>query len=307
MDNSKQYFIRYLKILLIIIFSGVTVYLQWYMTELSCKTSRTITEGVEVQYILIGLFAILVLDLILIAITNRFFAAVNITSILLFIYSVAGYFVYKFHGSPLTLGALKGAKTALDVFSLSYFSLDRRVILITGIFIILLILDYLVYKITKTEHRMSRKFSFIPAVLSILIFIPVFDKFGPYEYWRWDDSISIFGCVPTVIRASMIQMRPVLTPPDYNEEETTEFIEKYDKIVETGNNKPDIILILNETWYDMKNINAFNEEPYAFSVYDNADGGGVYKGENGFTIQCRPYEQQRVGGIIKQSSISFCK
>ena len=220
---------------------------------------------------------------------NNWKVVLTATTIVIFIYSVANYYVTKYHGSPLFFSEFANFKTALDVAgSYSYeFSLTIAVIAIS--------VTVLISMYTTILPSQSSWFLYKGEMTYGMLSVLLISFFGGVIGYRIIDphkrvaSESVFrvktdGFLFTSICDLCARINPIVVPSGYDEKliigiKTDEAVRK---------KYPDIILILNETFCDLKytlNIETDVDYMEAFrniegAIYGNALSANIGGGTN---------------------------
>ena len=174
-----------------------------------------------------------------------------IISAFTFIWSIISHFVLQLHGSALCFSLFKNFKTAVTVINNYNISIDSRVVFIIFVFAINVALIYFFPKQYVEDY--SKK---IHIAFKLLFFIILFGySFLAFKIANTNMSWAPFfiieqrGYISYLITDSIYCFNHFSKPDGYSEELIPTNIEGWDdNISET---KPDIILILNESFSDI--------------------------------------------------------
>ncbi|MCD8220939.1 MAG: LTA synthase family protein [Clostridiales bacterium] len=274
------------------VIESVFCFFLWFQLEISAGyTDISECFSMGKQYIVLNVLTIALLVGFLFIISNRLWLADLISAILVCIISIADYYVILFHGMPLTVRELKNFKTAMNVMGSYKFSLSKEVVYIFLIFVILTGLSILLYQWEK--GRKSKKRIIIVRDVTLIVLGSVVIYFGylssdpikPYKTigWSWVEAYHQYGFVSCSVE-NILQMRHIVDMPDgYSEEKLEDIVIKRD---DEGGETPDIILILNESFYDLglisdietdipylENINSLKNAVKGYTVVTSQGGG----------------------------------
>ncbi len=236
---------------------------------------------------------------LLFAIFNRLHIAILIWSTLSFLISFINYYVLLYHGAPLTFYVLGNTTTALDVLDSYKFSLDKYSAAILIGFLACNVVTFIVWKIHKNNiiDTSIRKRLCIIAACIVLIFTNIYvGIFSDFSFkpkssieFSWASSAGEYGFLALQIESHFQENSYTLSYENYSEEAVREL---YDKITAQSEQYkkteyPDIILILNECFYDLEQVIDLDTNISPLSNYykiENAIKGYVVaSGEGGGT------------------------
>lgn len=189
--------------------------------------------------------------------------------------ALVNFYEILFHGTVLTHQDIGNISTAMEQVGNYTFQFTREVCFIVITFAVFVVVLLLIGVYTKKKApRLGRLQGFIPLLISVgmswlIVFSPVaIVKKGD---WSWElkyftDSF-IVGTMENFRRA----INPVQKPDGYNEVD----IQGAAGLKGTGTEYPDIIMILNETYYDMDHLIDYDTDVSFMANYDALD---AYKG-----------------------------
>lgn len=241
-----------------ILFAVVICILQGWMLEFSTMDFNEWGFIYSEMFFLINLAIVTLPNIILIIIFGNYYIALLISSIFCTAWSVINYYVILFHGAPLSVSTLLNIRTAVNVIKGYQFIVKEKVLYILLVFLIELGIIYLIRKLSGNEKR--NRFSLKRVTLEIIIlvvnvaFIYVF-LFSSYAIkekntigWSWKDSAERYGYLCYLLEDAENTLHPVTKPEGYSVDSLPEM-----QILEEVqmNQTPDIILILNESFFDL--------------------------------------------------------
>ncbi len=251
LKTGTQQSIKYISLALLIVF---LIFSQFNF----CTISQNLCfYKVPFPKLLLNLFIIVCLIFVIETICRRWRLAFFITSSILFVYSLANFYVIKFHGSPLFFSEFKNAKTATNVLLGYHFSLDSELLIFLGIFALELIF---IFKIPNDKQSWNWKKFLIKLasviVCSLLIILCVLSK--TLIAWSWDEGISKNGFFLCLIDDAKRMSKPYKIPDGYDDDVLSSL--KSSSINVSINTYPDIILILNETFADISKFSTISTD-----------------------------------------------
>lgn len=186
--------------------------------------------------------------------------AVSICSTFFLLLSLINYYVSKYHGEPFLPQDIADFSTAKNVVGTYDLSINRTVIKIFLVYIVVMFGAVVLYKL---KDKFNLKKRIIVILISLLLFnssIFVFASTEGVGTWNWEYACNINGYFYEFTRATIeiINGDFVYEPDGYTEEKVSEYNDKINSQIkgQEGNvdSYPDIILILNETWYNLANV-----------------------------------------------------
>lgn len=264
---------------LVFLLLAAVIYVQHIQLTYSASIAihKILTTGIIWQTIDI-LIVILPFLFFLILSSNVLFS-VLMNSILIFVFSVVNYYVLLFHGSPLFAGDFLTFRTAMNVVSEYQFAIDKMVFRLAVIFVFELLLIALLFFLSKIHEKkaqhVKRAFPLILFLLDLGIMFLLF--FSPYKLfsnnllsWNWTVSVSEYGYEIPFVNSIYSLQHAFQIPEGYDADK----IVLADEDLNTSDvyEKPDIILILNETLADISKYADIPEGKDVFSaIYDRND------------------------------------
>lgn len=190
-----------------------------------------------------------------------------------FLWAEANYYTALFHGMPLTFGELRNFKTAMSVFGSYGITIGERPVKVALIFFVSMLLTFAVMKYEKGRFE-PRRFSIgrmivvIPAVIWFVVGMWGPNPIKPKDAkdWKWQWMYGLFGYTNCLIDDLKTRGNAIVKPEGYEAEDVDSICSEYmagepaDTVAASGNEQPDIVLILNETFYDLKRIYDFETD-----------------------------------------------
>ena len=211
-----------------------------------------------------------------------------------FVLAVSNYYTLLYRNSPISTQDIHNAATALDVVGNYSFPISSFVVGAVAVFAVLI---FVTIRLRRLEGRIKLTFriaalrSICLALLGTVFMYGVYFAPKPLKprttfVWSWEDSYYKYGYIASSIEVLQNSFNMVNMPEGYNHETLEERV--MDKIpTDTVRNKPDVIFILNETFYDLRDlIDLSGEEsamPFIDSLTDGQKGRAIVAGTGGGT------------------------
>lgn len=220
---------------------------------------------------------------------NNWKVALTVTTIVVFIYSVANYYVTKFHGSPLFFSEFANFKTAMDVAGSYRFEFSKTIAVIS--ISVIIIITLIIVKIPSQSNCFINREEMTYGVLIVLL-ISFLEGLIGYRIIKPQGRVASEGVYRvktdgflfTSICDLCARINPIVVPHGYDEELISGI--KQEAVI--GGKYPDIILILNETFCDLKyTLNIETDVDYLEdfrniegAIYGNAVSANIGGGTN---------------------------
>lgn len=273
------------------ILSIIVILSSWFQLELTLGyTSKSNIFRNDLKYIMLNVFTLFVIYSVMLIVSNSALFTNIAYSFLFGLLSVVNYYTILLHGSPFTIFEFGNITTAAKYVSMYNIDIDRYVILIICLTIINIVLNI---SLKKFHHKAKLKPALIRAavlfVLGNLIIYYGYFSASPIKPkktidWTWKNSYQKYGYVACSIETITQYFNKVTIPTGYNEAiiNSIEIVNDNN----SANNRPDIILILNESFYDLdlitdtqsdidylENINTMSNAVRGYAVVPLAGGG----------------------------------
>ncbi len=273
---NKEFFLSFKKqyrddnvVITAIVF--IISFFQWLMLDLSSFIG--FNSDKILFYGLLGIFIMFLIDIFFIIIFNKTKLAVTIASILVLILTIVNFLVFSCRGIPFVFSHVFNVKTAFDVtknIDISEYLLAPRYLL----FLFLFIIQIVFINFPSKNHAFNLKYK-----IQMLLFVSVFVCFyfvpfnslavptDPIRH-SFEDGIKQYGYLTCLIRQAGLDIMPISHSDNYNEENTLLYLasQSGDKTSYSGD-YPDIILIVNEAFYDLSQIYTLNNNDYLKHFY----------------------------------------
>lgn len=250
------------------------VMLEYSVSFLYQKLDVHLSE-IGIGYFLLSTATLGILFVFLYILCNRIWLASLLSSIACGIIAVINYYVLKLHGTPLSFLIIKDFATALNVMDGYSLSMDRCVVIVLRMLFVAITLCVLVGFLAKPTFLSGTKRVACDVVLCLLgCAVFGFGYLGENPIkpaktitWRWSESYFQYGYIPCTIE-TFFQMQNVISEPEGYTEDAVDAIEIIDQS-KTEASTPDIILILNETFYDLSQITDLETDvPYLGAIQE---------------------------------------
>lgn len=260
--------------------------LQYFTIEMS-YSSLSEWLGIPLLAKLVGVGTVLFLDAVMLLVWKNVRVAMNLSIFVTTLLAVVNFYVAAFRGTPFTFVLIQNFTTAMNVISSYRFELKDGLIVILGATVAQLLIVNLPYRRTLVKRRYSLLGT------AILMAAVYFSYLAPSPLiphnvvgWSWRTSVNAYGYLPCLIKCAVESTTSVRELDYYDEEALREFVESYEAASQEGNT-PDIIIILNETFYDLEQIMDMNTDtdPFAYihSLENSLQGYCIAPCEGGGT------------------------
>lgn len=279
------------------IFIACITFLQF---QLSVSRIPFVNAKMSLMVFLWNLLCFCLFVVMLTALFKKPHTAVLTWGIFSFGLSFANYYVLLFHGAPLTVPLLKNATTAFEVLGSYRFRLDKYSGMILLCFLLCIAVAVVLWRIGKGKpatYSWKKRLGVAGLCLALLatnIYLGVFSNisFKPTNSidFSWASSAGEYGFLPLQLESHFQENVSLLAYDNYSEES---LIQLYNDILSakpqqpTATEYPDIVLILNESFYDLNQVVDLdtNVDPLEkfYSIENAIKGYVVASGEGGGT------------------------
>lgn len=271
---QKEKIIRHILVCAVLILLIVTI----QMIQLECSCSITLKQVFSRRwvYFIVNSSLVFVIDLLFLLFTRRWHWAIIIGEVFVTIMSVANYYVYLFSGDVLTLSALRSARTAMTVIGGYHFAVNSSILFIVGGALIVFILA------AAAKHLLPPipwKRIWIVLCMVVISFVALprtltaLSRTDGVLEFNVRPNILNYGYPVHVVRNAVQMTKQVNVPAGYTDEAMDQIAEDH---MNTGTSRtkevlPDIILILNESFYDLNLYTDMDADIPYLSNYQNMD------------------------------------
>lgn len=274
---------RLLKIIVVICF----FILSWTQLELSSMMYDSWEQLLQIErkWILINILSDCIVCLLIYVLVNSFWKSCAVYSILITLISIVNYYTIKFHGMPLAFSELRNFKTALNVIAGYSFDL-KEISSLLAIFAVEIVMIWQIRRLTiKAGNKRKIRNILIRDIgiccISFLIVYILYIAENPIVDvtlgWSWKETYRQYGYTACTISRAVASFDNIIKEPDGYQREYVDDIEIVKQTSDgTQEEFPDIIVILNETFYDLSLIADIKTDvPYLENInsMDNAITG----------------------------------
>lgn len=212
------------------------------------------------KYVFVNMAAIALLLCVLYIFTNRVWLAQLLCSVICWLIGTINHYVIQFHGMPLSFLILKNFATAMNVIDAYQISLDYYVKRMLVVFAALVVIAIGVWLLTSRKRVSLKRILLRDGILALVCCLTFYTMYlgeNPIKpvktiKWSWIDSYSTYGYAASTVE-TLFQSLAGVSEPDGYSEERVDSLEIPDAKVEEPVT-PDVILILNETFYDLRQL-----------------------------------------------------
>ena len=293
--NKVQMFLPFLLALLAAVFA-------WLQLEVSNVLETEYVSIIAAQfpiYAPLNMLTAFCLTLFLFAFLGRWSWATGISGTIFTLVAVANYYTRELHGSPLMPQDVTNIGTAAAVAGQYDLHLSKRIIMIVGLYVLVLGIAFVQHKLYQRPARslkriLTRMVGCLAGVFVILYvgyFAPFAIKPSSIGGWTFQTTYYTYGYLGGTVEAMGLLVNPIVEPDNYSDaaaDEAAARAEGYIPAVEpvSGQEYPDIVLILSESFYDFdlitdpqtdvevfSNIKNLENSIYGHTVVPNVGGG----------------------------------
>lgn len=303
----KTWFAAHKKSFTVLFFALLNSALIYYCLELGNKNpfmNGFFYTGINILTIFILVSAVFLF-------IQRWWISSLVVSIPCLVLSIANYYTLLYRNSPISTQDLHNLGTTLSVIDSYKFPVSVYVVAVIVFFSLSVMVSLHLRSLEKGKKATFKKV-LIKNVCLILfgtMFInSVYLAKNPIKprttfVWSWEDSYYTYGYAASSIEVFQNSLNMVKKPESYSEDTLeSEVLSKAPKSINTST--PDIIMILNETFYDLRDLVDMEGEQSAMPFIDSlpqslkgktvvaGTGGGTNKSEYEFltsnSIQLMP-------------------
>ena len=217
-------------------------------------------EGQWPYYSVITIIAVLSLTVMLQALFGSWFAAGFLTAAALLFYTVVTVYSIRYHGTVLTTEDFHNFQTARNVIGSYRLELSEeilRVLLYGGLCLAVICVTELLClrKFGKRGHCMPERL--VRGILAFAVFFLLHGGPKPavsreLDIWDWNNLYCKHGLLVGTVESTIANFGDIVNAPSgYTDEDVTRIAMPAQAAADSGSGQyPDIIMILNETWYD---------------------------------------------------------
>ena len=212
--------------------------------------------------------------LIVYALAGRVWIAAIAGSVLFFVWGLGSYFTLLFRGLPLMPNDLLSAGTAADVLGTYELSVTPEVLVIAAVFCgsLAIGLSLRPAQVRRTRLRLAGRLGALAAAvlwLTVGCFCDYADRHFRFYEWNWSENCYFQGYLQTfVMRAEKLIIKP---PVGYSEAEVMELLADMEPDETAADEQPNVILIVNESWFDWNQLVDFETDRVVTPFLDELD------------------------------------
>ncbi len=266
--------------------------LQYIAVEVCAQGKNVIY--VKPKYKLTGVITYMFVNAFLIAVTGSMSVALTVGAALFGVLAVADHYVYDMHGTPFTMDIIHNAGTALNVLSAYKIKIEKPVWAALALTVLEIALANTQFaKVPVTRPGTVALFAVLTVLMWIIYLAPKAVVPKNIVTWPWSKIIAEAGYISGFVQNTVRLVNIVQPIGQYSEEQLKQYIADSGKDTDSGNS-PDIILILNETLYDLNMITDTGEKTFEYLnslegcakgyAVSPAVGGGTNKSEYEFPL-----------------------
>ena len=243
---------------------------------------------------MVNVLAIFCLILIFRALMGRWLPAGLTVTVLMTLLGIANHYTMKYHGALLTVEDIRNLQTAAGVmgaYDLSVDAIAGRILLLEAAAAACCILSWLCARplrdlYTRRQKRVNRVACLLVAAVGLYFSyfsaVPIIERQD--NIWSWGSLYAKIGYLSGTVESTMANLEfSVYKPDGYSDERIAQIAERAAaqrgetaQAAPAGEDYPDIVMILNETWYDLDQyINTGADVDYMknYRALDNAIKG----------------------------------
>lgn len=225
---------------------------------------------------------------------QRWWISSVVTGIPLTALSIANYYTLAYRNLPISTQDIHNAGTALSVLKSYSFGISLYVAAIILLFSLSIYLTVILYRREKGKKSSLKNAALKNTCLLLfcLIFVnAVYLGKHPIKprdtfIWSWEDSYYTYGYAASSIEILQKSLKLVDKPAGYSDEKA-EKLAAETEVTPTSGKTPDVIFILNETFYDLRDILDIETDtefmPFVDRLDDAIKGRCVVAGTGGGT------------------------
>lgn len=275
------------KVLIRIIIVVITSILSWFSSEINLYDNNFAIY--EFKYVILNVATLVCAMMFFYIIIGNLGFTLVIWNIFVMTVSVTNYYIVRYHLMPESWFEFRNVSTAASYVTKFEYNINATVFLIILINIlgIALAIGLILYENSKGKlYFLNIKcrgiiFLSIAFVIWFLYSSPFSIKPRHTLEWTWRYSYPKYGFAASAVESfADFYYVPVIRPDGYDERIATQLTEKNSEI-EISNKKsnlnnstqlPDIILILNETFYDVRQALDIKTDKPFMNYYDTFEG-----------------------------------
>ena len=274
------------------VLSAAVVLIVCYQLSLSCSNPDQWSYLEKAPRVVLNLVVLCAAYLVALAISRSLWGASAIFASLATVVAVVNCYTIAFHGSPFCLTELRNAGTAMTVVQGYSFLPTPRVWQVLGLFALA---GFAIAAMRALERRAAYRKTWRVRAVALVLFmasagfiwsfalsanatVPLKDSIG----WKRSLTADQYGYPSFLVADALVAVDPVVAPDDYDPQAVDAYLDGIAKQAGAGpgaaadtasgsqaGDLPDIVLILNETFYDLPaSTEVETIEPFLESFYN---------------------------------------
>jgi len=252
--------------------------LQWLIIQLCCQDLAGCFTT-KPAYILLEAALLVGVDALFALLTGRWWIGFCVTSVVSFIYGVANYYVIDLHGTPLSLRDFGNIGVAGEVMKGYILEISGRVVLQAVLMVLCMVGIHVLRRISLGQKAFAlwRTLS-RGAVLIGCVLLTYFGMFSPQPIkpaqtrsWAWETALRTYGCVSCLLENTLSANDILLEPEDYSAQRAEQIAAAQPEAPQSQTVTPDVIFILNETYYDLSIVTDLRTDVDPFAALNQRD------------------------------------
>lgn len=277
----------------------VVCILLWVQSETSLGREWADISTMEYQYKLLNIVTIAIVYMFFYVICCRVWLSCLLTTITVSVLSLVNYYTLIYHGMPFSVLDLKNVQTAANVFGSYQLTVDITVKRVLLLYLACIIVSVICKKI-GTEIRTTVRKRVVCDLIGICYIATVLfiGYFGPNPIkplnvitWIWSEPYYQYGYASCSVEMCYTVFHAVQEPEGYSDQYVENIEIKSD--LKQDYETPDIILILNESFYDLGLVANLETDVDYLEYYhsnDQAIKGYCVVPQIGGATNCSEYE-----------------
>ncbi len=288
LEKLKALIMKHKADIVILLYALLSAALTYYCLEVGNK--NPLMNGVF--YTFINILTVFVVQSVIYLVVRRWWVAALAVNIPFTVLSIANYYTLCFRNSPISTQDIHNFGTTLSVIDSYKFPINAFVVGIVVFFALNIAVAVQLYK-----HEKGRKYSFKNILIKnacLLLFCGLFTHLvyfaeNPIKprntfVWSWEDSYYKYGYAASSIEVFQNSMNMIDMPEGYSEDRL-KATKAANEVKQNKGRTPDVIFILNETLYDMRDLVELSTDTEVMPFIDSltSKGRAVVAGTGGGT------------------------
>lgn len=244
----------------------------WLQVERSAGQENYVLLALAPQYLLLGVLTIFSVHLVIYALCGRRHIATAAGGLIVTVYALVNYYVKMLHGTAIMALDIANIATAADVAGSYSISPDSTSIKIALCYLPVLAaaaIQWFLFRRQRSSvqvpHGKRRHLLRAGCCTGLLFILYFFGYFSPWSVMPRDVAtlanavafdLQSYGYTPLLVSSIQLLLNPVVKPEGYDEADLLAIAERSSdyarEVPEVSPDEyPDIVLILNESFYDL--------------------------------------------------------